>query len=160
MGSIGTKGADEMDERQFSLTLERQDGYRFTASFDEFGETRLTMDEPTPLGEGRGPNATRVLGAAVAHCLSASLLFCLKKARVDVAGMQTRVTGSIVRNDEGRLRIGGLRVKLVLNVAPEGKQRIDRCVEVFEDFCIVTQSLRQGVDVDVEVWVEAYSPPT
>jgi uncharacterized OsmC-like protein len=143
-----------MDERQFALTLKQQERYQFAVSFDGLGGAQLTMDEPTPLGEGRGPNAARVLGAAIAHCLSASLLFCLKKARVDIAGMEARVTGSIVRNEEGRLRIGGIRVELVPQVVPEAKQRIGRCLEVFEDFCMVTQSLRQGIDIAVEVTVE------
>jgi organic hydroperoxide reductase OsmC/OhrA len=68
--------------------------------------------------------------------------------------MEARVTGSIVRNEEGRLRIGGIRVELVPQVVPEAKQRIGRCLEVFEDFCMVTQSLRQGIDIAVEVTVE------
>ena len=65
--------------------------------------------------------------------------------------LRTRVEGTLVRNDQGRLRIGGIRVRLEPDVAPELRDRMGRCLELFEDFCIVTQSVRDGIDVQVEV---------
>jgi organic hydroperoxide reductase OsmC/OhrA len=115
------------------------------------------MDEPPPLGEGRGPNAARILGAAIGHCLSASLLFCLKKTRVEVSAMETKVTGTVERNEKGRLRIGTIRVQLSPEIAREDRVRIGRCLEMFEDYCIVTQSVRKGIEVDVQVAEEATS---
>lgn len=109
------------------------------------------MDEPPPLGEDHGPNAARLLAAAVGNCLSASALFCLRKARINVKGMRTTVQASLTRNDQRRLRIGGIQVKLQPEVHPEDKDRIGRCLELFEDFCVVTQSVRRGIDVKVEV---------
>lgn len=143
-----------MDEQHFAITLQRQDRYQFAVTFDGPSGTQLTMDEPAPLGDDSGPNAVRVLGAAIGHCLSASLLFCLKKARVDVTGLRTTVTGSIIRNDNGRLRVNDIRVRLAPAIRPEDRQRISRCLDVFEDFCIVTQSVRQGIEVNVEVAAE------
>jgi organic hydroperoxide reductase OsmC/OhrA len=65
--------------------------------------------------------------------------------------MHTTVEGTLVRNERGRLRIGAIRVKLAPDVAPEQRDRVSRCLGLFEDFCIVTESVRQGVRVDVEV---------
>jgi hypothetical protein len=48
----------------------------------------------------------------VGNCLSASALFCLRRAHVQVHGMRTSVTASLTRNDHGRLRVGGLRVRI------------------------------------------------
>jgi hypothetical protein len=31
------------------------------------------------------------------------------------------------------------------------EERLDRCLGLFEDFCVVTQSVREGLDVQVEV---------
>jgi organic hydroperoxide reductase OsmC/OhrA len=136
---------------RFALTLTLQQGYEFTVDFAQHGVPDLEMDEPPPLGVGHGPNATRLLGAAIGNCLSASLLFCLHRAKIDVQGLRTVVEGTLVRNEQGRMRIGEIRVKLAPDVTHEQRERMGRCLELFEDFCIVTESVRQGVKVEVEV---------
>jgi uncharacterized OsmC-like protein len=93
----------------------------------------------------------RLLAAAVGNCLSASALFCLRRAHVQVHGMRTSVVASLVRNDRARLRIGGLRVRITPQVDAADTGRIQRCLELFEDYCVVTQSVRAGLDVSVEV---------
>ena len=57
----------------------------------------------------------------------------------------------MVRNERGRLRMGGLSVTLEPKVAPEDVSRMQRCLDIFEDFCVITQSVRQGLPVDVSV---------
>jgi organic hydroperoxide reductase OsmC/OhrA len=56
-----------------------------------------------------------------------------------------------VRNERGRLRIGGLRVRLAPEVTAEQRERMGRCLDLFQDFCLVTESVRDGIAVDVEV---------
>ena len=85
------------------------------------------------------------------NCVAASLLFCLEKARVPVTDIKARVTGTIGRNDRGRLRIRSLKVVVEPTVDGVPPQRLARCLEIFEDFCIVTQSVREGIEVDVVV---------
>jgi organic hydroperoxide reductase OsmC/OhrA len=140
-----------MEEKGFTLTLELEKGYEFRVDFHQPGVPSLLMDEPPPLGEDRGPNASRLLAAAVGNCLSASALFCLRKARIPVKGMRTTVQASFQRNPQGRLRIGGIEVKIYPEVAPEDRDRMGRCMELFEEFCVVTQSVRHGIDVKVDV---------
>lgn len=140
-----------MDGERFALTLALKDGFEFAADFDQPGVANLALDEPPPLGAGHGPNAARLLGAAVGNCLAASLLLCLRKARVEVLDFRARVEGTLVRNARGRLRIGDIRVSLQPVYGGRDAGRIDRCLEIFEDFCIVTESVRRGIDVKVEV---------
>ena len=140
-----------MSEGAFVTTMELQDGYRFLVTFDQDGVAPLLMDEPAPLGEGTGPSASRILSAAVGNCLSASALYCLRKARVPVKAMRTRVETHVARNEEGRLRIEGIRVRIAPEIAPEDWPRVGRCLGLFEDFCVVTQSVRQGITVGVSV---------
>lgn len=139
------------EDSTFVVTLERLERYRFSAEFNEAGYSALVVDEPPPLGTGGGPNPARLLATAVGSCLSASLLFCLEKSRVVVHGVHTKVVGTLKRNERGRLRIGALDVALVVEADDEEIKRIARCIELFEDYCVVTASVRKGVDVNVTV---------
>jgi len=142
------------DEREVTVNLELEAGYRFLVDFNQPGVEPMTMDEPPPLGEASGPNAVRMLAAAVGHCLSASALYCLSKARVPVKEMSTSVHATLVRNDKGRLRVGVLRVELHPQISVADRERLGRCLGLFEDYCVVTQSVRGGVEVAIEVTPE------
>ncbi len=130
--------------------MQRLNGFEFKVSFDQPGQ-ELMIDEPEPLGGGTGPNAARVLSAAIGNCLSASLLFCLQRARTEVTDMKSSVTTTIIRNEKGRFRIGGSEVLIEIDMPPDSENRLGRCIDLFEDFCIVTASVRQGIEVDVKV---------
>jgi len=110
----------------------------------------LLMDEPEPLGTGRYPNAGRLLAAAVGNCLCASFLFCMEKHRQEVEGICAEVETTLQRNERNRLRITHIAVRMFPRV--EGGKAYDRCREIFEDFCIVTQSVKEGIDIDVDVY--------
>lgn len=147
-GQLEDDGQASREGAHIRLALE--DGYRFRADFGD-GRPQLLMDEPPPLGAGSGPNASAVLGAAVGNCLSASLLFCLRKARVDVEGMAADVDVTVARNERGRLRVSAVHVDLHPELAPGAEARITRCLDLFEDFCVVTEAVRGGIEVGVSV---------
>ena len=47
--------------------------------------------------------------------------------------------------------MSGIRVLIEPVVAESERPRMHRCLELFEDFCVVTQSVRAGIDVEVDV---------
>ncbi len=71
--------------------------------------------------------------------------------RIAVSGTRATVTTRLHRNEAGRLRIGGVTVRVAMDIAPEDRPRMERCLGLFEDFCVVTQSVRGGIPVDVAV---------
>jgi organic hydroperoxide reductase OsmC/OhrA len=136
----------------FTITLEQIKDYKFTVNFDKETMQHLTMDEPPPIGTGEGPNSSRLLASAVGHCLSASLLFCLEKSRIPLKHFSTTVHTTLGRNEAGRWRVHNINVNLRADPLNEDDRvRMRRCIEMFEDFCIVTQSVRKGIDVKVAV---------
>jgi hypothetical protein len=136
----------------FGVEVEQQEGFEFRVRFDWPQVPELLLDEPEPLGNGRGLNAARLVVAAVANCLAASLVFCLKtKFRQNPGPVRAMANGRLERNELGRYRIAAIDVVLSL-AEPFGEMpHQDRCLEQFEDFWIVTESVRRGIPVAVTV---------
>jgi organic hydroperoxide reductase OsmC/OhrA len=136
---------------KFTIHLEQEEGYAFRVRFDIKKADDILMDEPPPLGERNGPNASRLLAAAAANCLSASLMFCLAKEDVPANSVKTEATCTLVRNEKKRLRIGRLDIKITADDELLESKKLDRCMTLFEDFCVVTASIREGIPVGVEL---------
>jgi len=136
---------------EFTISMKQIEDFQFEVRFDKEQFAPLRMDEPEPLGRDAAPNASRVLAAAIGNCLSASLLFCTRKARVELGPVETRVRVQLGRNERGRLRIASVEVEIDPHFPPGEREKAARCLELFEDFCVVTQSVRDGIPVEVRV---------
>lgn len=134
--------------KTFQFNLRMLEKYRFEIDFGEYGN--IHTDEPSPLGDDQGPNPARLLAASVANCLAASLLFSIRKFREDAGVVTARVSATIDR-EEGRWRVMHIDVRLQLGNAAENIPHLHRALAQFEDFCVVTQSVRKGIAVDVSI---------
>ena len=134
-----------------SVKLTQRQDYQFEIAFSE-GMPLLLADEPPPLGGGRGPGPAQLLVAAVANCLSDSLLFALRKFSQMAEPMTTSATGTVGRNEHGRMRVQRIAVAIRLGKPAGDLQHMERILGQFEDFCTVTQSVRAGIEVQVEVF--------
>jgi len=132
------------------VSVERIDGLSFKVDFGDGWDPLLT-DEPAPIGGGAGPNPSRLLAAAIGNCLAASLVFCLERAKIEVTGARAQVAVSFDRNEKGRLRVSAAQVELSVEVAEPNPGRLERCLSIFQDFCVVTESVRHGIPVEVKV---------
>jgi len=132
------------------VTITQTQNYQFLVDFGD-AMPGLLADEPAPLGKGEGPSPEHMLLAAVANCLSASLLFSLQKFRQDAGGITTTASCLIDRNESNRLRIA--HIDVVIRLGKEGAQlnHLERVLGQFEDFCTVTQSVRAGIPVKISV---------
>jgi uncharacterized OsmC-like protein len=144
--------------REFRIEMKNTGGYRFLSQASEGGRLhggQFASDEPDPVGDASAPATPALLGAAVGHCLAASLLETAKHAHVDVQGCDVDVTSVVVANAAGLPRID--HVDVVIRPSLRGASpRTGRCEEVFEQHCTVTASVRQGIDVRVRVdWQNA-----
>jgi len=136
---------------EIRITLQQQDGFAFRISFEDSALAPLLTDESPPLGNDRGPNPSRLLLAGVANCLGASLVFALRKFKNQPGPLRARISARPERNADGRWRIPRAAVELELAEGAEAHQHLERILAQFEDFCIVTQSVRDGIAVAVTV---------
>jgi uncharacterized OsmC-like protein len=133
------------------IVLEQEGPYAFKVNFEGTDLDALHTDESAPLGAGGGPNPSAMLLTSVANCLSASLVFALRKFRNDPAPIRAEIVARRERNAEGRWRIPHADVTIRLADKAADLEHFDRVLAQFEQFCIVTQSVREGVSVDVKI---------
>jgi uncharacterized OsmC-like protein len=140
-----------MSESTIHVQLQQKQDYQFDIRFG--GEVPSILgDEPVPLGLGQGPSPVQLLAAAVGNCLSDSLLFALRKFKQAPDPLRCDVQADVGRNPEGRMRVLGIRAALTLGVPAASLQHLDRVLSQFEAYCTVTQSVGQGIAIQIEVF--------
>ena len=133
-----------------SVTTTRQNKYQFMVDFGP-EIAGLIADEPVPIGAGTGPSPTHLLAAAVANCLSASLVFALGKFNEDPGPLVATAVCSVERNEKNRLRVQNIAITITLGAAVKSLLHLERALIQFEEFCTVSQSVRNGIPFTVSV---------
>lgn len=146
-------------ERHFGARLEFVEGFTFKSQAFEgdvaHGSTVIT-DEPDPVGRNAGPSTPSMLAMAVGHCLSASLVETLRHAGIYVRALTTEAIAVVAPNAEGNPRIQKMNVT-IRPVLDKESGNIRRCIDVFENYCTVCQSIRPAIPVHVDVPYEIRS---
>ena len=133
-----------------TVSLTQEKDYAFS---NDFGAgVVMRSDEPPPLGGGTGPSPVGLLAASIGNCLAASLLFALRKYKQFPDPIHAQVEADVARNEQNRLRVGRIKVRIELGVPASSLEHLDRALAQFEDFCTVTASVRAAVPVEVEVF--------
>ena len=142
----------------FSMKMTKTGPLQFQTEFDQ-NYPNLMIDEPVEGGgSGLYPNPSRILTAAVMSFLSSSFAFCLEKSRISSNDFEltTTATTTIDRNEQNRLRVKNINVEIKpvfkneANVE-ELKAKFQRCVSIFQDYCTVSASIKQGIDITTNV---------
>lgn len=139
------------DSPDIRIVLEQEGPYAFKVRFEGTDLEPLHTDEPAPLGAGAGPNPSALLLSGIVNCLSASLVFALRKFKNAPSPIRAEIMARRERNEAGRWRIPRAEVVLHLGDKAADLEHFDRVLDQFEQFCIVTQSVRDGIVVDVKI---------
>lgn len=139
------------DAADLHVRLEQAEDYSFRLSFPGTPLADWTTDLASPTGGDRGPDPDHLLMAALGNCLAASLLFALRKHHNTPGALVAEVSARPMRNAEGLLRLPQIGVELTLPGQSPDYRNLERVLDQFEKFCTVTQSVRQGIDVQLTV---------
>jgi uncharacterized OsmC-like protein len=132
------------------VRLEHETEYRFRVDFDG-GAPSIQIDKAQPAAAPAGSDPTALLGAAVGGCLASSFLFCVRKARIEPEGLAVRVIMTHTRDAHGRKRIGRIHARLEPRLTATDRTRFGRCLELFESYCTVAESVRDGIPIDLDI---------
>lgn len=134
-----------------TVHLRQKQDFQFEIRFGD-SLPLLLADEAPPAGSGQGPTPEQLLASAVGNCLSASLLFALRKFKQAPEPIACEIRTETGRNPEGRVRVLGLFARLTLGVPAAQLEHLQRVLDSFEAFCTVTQSVKAAIPVSVEVF--------
>ena len=140
------------------LKLEKDFIFKVNLGYEKIKELFIdeTIDERSKVW---GPDAAQLLAMAVLGCLNASFIFCLNKRNLTIDDLEAHAEVSFKKNEKGYIRVK----KIAINIIPKTNnpavlKRINQCMKkmkddkmFFEESCIITASVREGIDVDVKI---------
>ena len=115
---------------------------------------RVVFDEPEPLGDDEHASPVAYMFSSLVACQLSVLAQCLEKSRIE----EYEITADAEIDRRGRdevaeempahtaKRIEHVAITIDLEVPAEYEDRAQRCLEVYDQGCIVGQSFRAGID--------------
>lgn len=120
----------------------------------------LYTDEPAHLshsfkkgGRGEAPSAFGYLLSAAMGCQVNSLEQMLHKARITEYDIDAECTGFSVTKGNVK-RIQKLTLEITLTVGEADESRAERCLDVYEQGCVVGETLKRGMEFEIEKRLE------
>ena len=146
-------------EKICDVELKHRTDCQFDARF-RTKEGDLLLPTPFPVGVGYGPEAVTMLNMSTTYCMTASLNYYLAKARVEPTTLRARGHVDMRLTDEKFRRIKALEIDIRIEVTEKERKRLERALERFTDFCIISESIRGSFPINVRVhhpWGVHYS---
>ena len=134
------------------VTVTREDRFRFLIDFGP-GVPEIVGDEPPPLGSGADRSLSGGAsgrGGRQLHVLEPRLR---PRAQLRRRSRTAHCDGDLQteRNESNRLEGDPHQARIALGAPPDGLPHLDRALAQFEEFCTVSQSVRAGVPLTVNV---------
>jgi len=142
-----------LNELKTRVSLKQEEEMIFKCDLGEIKIGNLYIDEKhDKYTEKIGPSPAKLLALSVLGCLAASFSFCLKKKGFSIAGLSGQAEVSLARNEKNFWRVKKIDVKISPKIdTPELQKRADQCTKFFEQYCIISESLRNGIEVNLEL---------
>lgn len=145
---------DELDKHgHFELTASGRYKTVGVVHSDGRRSQEVVFDEPEPRGKDEYPSPVTYMFASLVGCQLSVLSWCLKKANVDefhiTADAESTKRMEAVADempDRTGKRIEHIDIDITLEVPEEFESRAQRCLEVYDQGCVVGQSFRAGID--------------
>lgn len=140
------------DEIKTHLKLKWESDLIFKMDMGKVKTGNFLIDD-TNLGADKvGPNPSRLLASAVMGCMSASLLYCMGKRDQSFEGFEAEGEIITFKNEKNLWRVKEINIKMTPKTNDEAViKRLKQCEKMFEEYCVITQSVREGITVNLEI---------
>ncbi|MFX1501576.1 MAG: OsmC family protein [Promethearchaeota archaeon] len=140
-------------EKKSKVELKLEEKMLFRCNLGKLKMDDLYIDERKEKRNDRiGPSPVKLLGLSVLSCLAASFEFCIEKKNLFLSDLEGRAEVTVARNTNKFWRIKKIDVEIVPKIDnPELLNRVNQCKKLFEQYCIISESLKKGIEINVNL---------
>jgi uncharacterized OsmC-like protein len=140
-------------ELNSEVGLKQKEEMIFKCDLGNLNMQDLYIDEKHKKNKDKvGPSPVKLFALSVLACLAASFIFCIQKKNLSLSDLEAKAETKIARNDKGFWRIKKIDICLIpktnnLTI----RKRINQCTKFFKNYCIISESVRKGIDIDIKI---------
>jgi len=132
------------------VSLNYTENLHFKASARQFKD--FSVDEPTSFhGTDLGPSSVEYLLIGIGGCLGTTFIYCLQKRNIKMKSVEIVVDGKLSHvGPKMLLRL--TKVDAEIKFKPEenaSSEEIFECINNFREYCIVSNSIADGLPINV-----------
>ncbi len=134
------------------VNLKYSENQHFVAIARQF--KGIHVDEPESFqGTNLGPSSVEYMLISIGGCLGSTFAYCLSKNNVKIEKLEIVIDGKLEHvGPKTRLRLVNVDAELRFIPKPgESSEKIDSCVNSFQDHCIVSNSIAQGFSINLNI---------
>lgn len=133
--------------------IKLEEGMIFKCDLGQIKMNDLFIDEQNKKSINKiGPNPSKLLALSVLACLAGSFTFCVQKNNSLLSDIEGKAIITSKRNEEGFWRLKKIDITLNPKIDnPKMRKRVDQCQKNFEQFCIISESIREGIDININL---------
>ena len=141
------------NESKVKVGIKLEEEMTYKCDLGQIKMEDLFIDETNKrLSDKIGPNPSSLLALSVLGCLAASFTFCLKKKNFALTKLDGKAEVVIKRNEKEFWRVKKIDVNITPKIDnPKLRKRADQCKNFFEQYCIIAESVRDGIEVNVNL---------
>lgn len=140
-------------ESRVKVSLKLQEKMLYRCNVGHVKMQDLYIDERNKKKTDKiGPSPVKLLALSVLACLSACFEFCLQKKGFTLSDLDGIAEVTFTRKDKEIWRIKKIDIELLPKIDnPEMHKSVAQCKRLFEQYCIISESLRKGMEINVNL---------
>jgi len=136
-----------------TIDIEWLGGEDFKIKFGSKSIDELIISRSRVPREEIGGEARELLAASIAECMSSTLLFYLKWAKIKLNGLRSTVEVITDKDEQGHYRVSMVNLNFNVEI-PRDKEtlkKLERVKKILSRGCFISRSLERGVKVNFSI---------
>ncbi|MFX0075267.1 MAG: OsmC family protein [Candidatus Hermodarchaeota archaeon] len=110
------------------------------------------VDEPVSFhGTNLGPSAVEYLLIGIGGCLGTTFIYCLQKKNIKLETLKVEIDGKLTHTGP-KMLLRLVEVYVDLKFSPKEASsdlEVNKCIKEFKEYCIVTNSIANGLAINI-----------